>query len=406
MATIIATEQSLRKKFIEIKKILYDSSYNITSQYKIINLLVTYSNYYDNDVDDDDDDNTIFTITDERGNNLLLYCCVHDLRLLCNDIIINYNNLFNIGATNHKFETALIISIKNNMFDVANNLVNKYNNNLGQADIYGKTALDYMLDKIKFDDNGKPKLVFNDYDNKLYIKIIIKLLQFYAAKVHNDRLQYIDRGPRNDVIVGDTDNYKTLQNYIDLICKNIDFWEPLLSGANFTGIRFTSDICKPPIEAEASYKINVLNKPRDVRSTSNFYQTLPIASNPRHILPIRQNDNTNSHLFEQSYQQVAKNTSMPQPENVQYYDPANPSPNIIRYEPPPNYNPANELIPTELGNKRPSEKNNNSWFLDHEDRLGGNNKRSRIRKRKKHAKTKKSKKRSKTKTQNKKPKKK
>ena len=422
----------LYTKFHEIEDILIQNDYKIIAQNKIIKLFVEYSKLYTiipND-DDDYDEDTIFTVTNRNGNNLLLYCCISELRLLCNHIIEKYSHLFNIGKTNDKFETALIISIKKNMFDVANNLLAKPGANLGQEDGYRNTALALMLEKPEYDAKENTlTLHLNRINTNNYIEIILKLLQFYADKVNSERSQIDHRGHTLGHIIV-TNNYKTLQNYIDLICADIDFWEPLLSDAsivlNGSELKFTRNLCKSPTEAEISFSPYVSTDYRDIRPTINFNQRFPIASTTLSTINVRE-INPNRHVFPPSYEQVPKPPFPPQ--QPEYYDLENPPDprTIIRYPPPPEY------IPNEsVGTKRQSElniapeqsnskKNNNNsnnnsdmWIGD--DTLGGN-KRSRIRKRKKHTKSKKSKKTKKnqknqktkktkkSKTQNKKPKK-
>jgi hypothetical protein len=70
---------------------------------------------------------------------------------------------------------------------------------------------------------------------------------------------------------------------MELICKYIEFWEPLLTdytiNLNGSELKFTRDLCKSPTEAEISFSPSVLNYTRAIRTTSNLPQTLPTASN-------------------------------------------------------------------------------------------------------------------------------
>jgi len=159
----------------------------------------------------------IFNIPLVRGCNMLMLLCINKIdEDLCIHIIKYYGNFFELGETNNNYETALIISIKNNMFDVAAALLDyKYDPevydypNMGQLDELKNTALDHMLAKIKYDDDGNIKNENNDIiiEN---IDIISELLRFHLNALYDE--------PHN----------KVSHFYINLFCKYRDFWRPLL----------------------------------------------------------------------------------------------------------------------------------------------------------------------------------
>jgi hypothetical protein len=206
------------------------------------------------------EEENIFTLTndDSDGNNLLSYCCKKNIPRLCNYIIDYYGDTFDIGAINHAKETALIISIQNNMFDVANNLIScsyadDYTEpNIGQIDNNNKNALDYMLEKVKVDENDKIREDENAIiiDNK---DLVADLFKFYL-----DSLKY------REIRIGSITEYGTIhedgivENYIEIFCKDFDFWKKvfednlLLSGKHKNIVKFNKKFCKEKKTAEAT----------------------------------------------------------------------------------------------------------------------------------------------------------
>ena len=159
----------------------------------------------------------IFNVPITNGCNMLMMCCIYKIdEDFCIHIIKTYGELFELGEINEQDETALIISIKNNMFDVAAALLDyRYDPfeydypNSGQLDKYKKNAMDYMLEKINYDEDGNIDSKNNDIiiEN---IDIISELLRFHLNELYEE--------PHNNLS----------QSYINLFCENRDFWRPLL----------------------------------------------------------------------------------------------------------------------------------------------------------------------------------
>jgi len=189
----------------KIKSILFD------------NCGLRYSNYVN---DHEYYNENIFNVPIENGNNMLMLLCINEIdQDLCIHIIKYYGKFFELGEINEQKQTALIISIKNNMFDVAAALLDyKYDPvvydypNMGQLDEFGNTAMDYMLAKIKYDEDGKIKTIKNENNDIIIenIDIIAELLRFHLNELYDE--------PHN----------KVSQFYINLFCKYRDFWRPLL----------------------------------------------------------------------------------------------------------------------------------------------------------------------------------
>jgi hypothetical protein len=202
------------------------------------------------------EEESIFTLT-KNGDNLLIYCCKKKIPEVCNYLIEVYCNRFNVGEINNMKETALIISIKNNMFDVASNLIlSKYSDdcgeaNIGQIDINNKSALDYMLEKVKVDENDKIQVG----DNDIIVKnkdLIVDMLNFYLDTLKHSII-LIRPGE-----YGTVHRYGIVENYFEIICKDLYFWKPLLEETlkhRNTLIKFTKSFCKGKKQAKSAYNI-------------------------------------------------------------------------------------------------------------------------------------------------------
>jgi hypothetical protein len=199
----------------------------------------------------------IFTYTDSDGNNLLLYCCKKNIPELCNYIINYYGNKFDIGSINNDNKTALIISIQNNMFDVATNLISAQylddhtETNIGQIDNSNKNALDYMLEKVTTDENDKIQVAENAVivENK---GLIADLFKFYLRSLNYNSIAI----RRNPIEFGSVYNYGIAENYIEIFCKDLYFWKPILEKEfeyEYDEImKFTTKFCKEKKTAESS----------------------------------------------------------------------------------------------------------------------------------------------------------
>jgi hypothetical protein len=194
------------------------------------------------------EEENIFTLTMNEGNNLLLYCCKKNIPRLCNHIIHYYGDRFDVGSINHAKETALIISIQNNMFDIAKKLIscsgldNFTEPNIGQIDNNNKNALDYMLEKVKVDENDKIREDENAIiiDNK---DLVADLFKFYL------------RSQNMHLLNSDASMYGIIENYVEIFCKDLDFWKHVLEKKleHFERfIKFNKNFCKEKKKAESS----------------------------------------------------------------------------------------------------------------------------------------------------------
>ena len=233
----------------------------------------------------------IFTYTDSDGNNLLLYCCKKNIPGLCNYIIIYYGNKFDIGSINNDKETALIISIKNNMFDVATNLISAQylddhtETNIGQIDNSNKNALDYMLEKVTTDENNKIQVAENAVivENK---RLIADLFKFYLRSLNYSNIAI----RRNPIEFGSVYNYGIAENYIEIFCKDLYFWKPILEEeVRYDEImKFTKKFCKEKKTAESSINTGKIFTGRKRNMDSELPNATIISNDPIHA--IRHND--------------------------------------------------------------------------------------------------------------------
>jgi hypothetical protein len=328
---IYVNRNTLRLKLFKILNYINGSLINSPPDRAKLKYFFDYLPFYSRYRDEDDNEKNIFSEIIQGGNNLFLYCCIHKLSPVCEFIVTNFGNLFNIGEKNHKYQTALIICIKNNMFDVAREILDHSEGddedddiaNLGQIDKDGKTAMDYMLQKVKVNEDGKPLPLNENKEIVDNIEIIVDLLYFYLNETNNNTLM-----DRNIYLNSENDS---LHNYIDLICQDLDFWKPLLEGYfdGDTRIQFNEKSCFNVKEAEINMK-PIIPQNRNIRS-NRLPPNLPIAI-PTHSNPIiRQTRNPNQPLQIQQYQLNPKNTQIPAP--LPEYDVNNPG-TIITYPAP------------------------------------------------------------------------
>lgn len=333
---IFVTRNTLRKKLSKILNYINSKLLNGPIEQHDLQYFFDYFPFYTKYRDIDDHNKNILSEIINGGNNLLLYCCIHKLDTVCKFIIEKYANLFDIGEKNHNYQTALIISIKNDMFDVAISIFEEDDDydsaNLGQIDKYGKTAMDYMLEKVKVDEHGIPLKENKEIvDN---IEIIVDLIYFYLNETNNNVLM-----DRNIYLNQDND---MLHNYIDLFCDDLDFWKPLLKGYfdGDTRIQFNEKFCFNVKQAEIDTN-PIIPQLRPIRS-NRLGPNLPVATSNISDLP-RQPRNPNQPLQIQQYQLIPKNEQIPEP--LPEYDINNPG-RIITYPRPPTPPPLTPPSPT------------------------------------------------------------
>lgn len=234
-------------------------------------------------------DENIFNIPIINGNNMLMLFCSSDKidEELCIYIIKNYGNLFDLEFMNGDKDNALLLSIQTNKFEVARLLID-FNIDSEEMNYSGNTALDYMLAKIKYDEN-------KNLITETTISIIARLL-----KVHLDNLDYHDIDNRRQ-----HKNDKT-QGYINYFCKYREFWGPLLEKYFIIDERidfkksengYTNKICDEvlkanPINMEAD--VNDVQSIRKRGSTGTIKEDtrLPRASYPMPNIHIDDEGNT------------------------------------------------------------------------------------------------------------------
>jgi hypothetical protein len=162
---------------------------------KVIDLIKKYAYYKTNN-----SSTTIFTLEYETDDNdLLAICCINKLPNAADLLITDYADLFDVGTANPLGQTALILAIINDLFSVASDLLNNFleDCNPGQVthgDGFQLSALDFMLQKNK-------DII------KENIEIVANLLDYY---IENE------------------DTSPVFHRNIDIICRDIKFYEPLL----------------------------------------------------------------------------------------------------------------------------------------------------------------------------------
>lgn len=162
---------------------------------KVIDLIKKYAYYKTNNTN-----TSIFTLEYETDDNdLLAICCITKLPNAADLLISDYADLFDVGTVNPLGQTALILAIINDLFSVAEDLLNNFleDCNPGQVthgDGFQLSALDFMLQKNK------------DIIKK-NIEIVVNLLDYY-----------LQNEPTSPVF----------HRNIDILCRDIKFYEPLI----------------------------------------------------------------------------------------------------------------------------------------------------------------------------------
>jgi hypothetical protein len=206
----------------------------------------------------------IFNVGIRDGCNLLMVFCFLKEPLFCSTIINNYGDLFNLGAVNRYYQTALIISIRRDTFDITEQILDYRNDpfvydypNIGQVDALNRTALDYMLGKFNIETrpDGVRELILKNPNNeeqrtKMY-KIIADLLRFYLDSLHHN--------PESGIA----------HSYINIFCRDRDVWRPVLSeyfedddrmDFNDTTERYINRVCDNIVEAKVELGATVSNR--------------------------------------------------------------------------------------------------------------------------------------------------
>ena len=305
-----------------LDKILDKKSDEYKRQLETINdKIINFSRYRD------PDNNSIFDKT-TQGNNILLVCCILDMKPLCLEIVKNYGNLFDLGHYNFEGETALIYSIKNNWFYYAAFLIAYCTDSpfktinelyIEKIDNHGKNALDYLFEKEK---TIQSKLTHFQLEPNGEVKEMILLVELFGY--------FIDRFPNDPVT----------HAYITKICQDLAFYKALL-GPYFIDnpyIKFTKKFCETPVDANAALFQVATPATQGLRSNTNTrLRARPSSSNTFFTVPdaIDENDSDDERI-----QLYPKNMTLPPP--LEEYDPSI-QVTRINYPPPQSSNTLNSL---------------------------------------------------------------
>lgn len=265
----------------------------------------------------DEDNYSIFDLVTQNGNNILLECCIHNIKPLCLQIVNKFGNLFDLGHSNYEGETVLIYSIKHDWYYFAayligycdeNPLKSIINLNIEKEDDQGKNAFDYLLEKDK--QIHIQKTVFQTEAGGRY-KHLFLLVEFFNYFLY----KYPD--------------LPITHKYINTICLDLPFYKKLLETYFDTNeIKFSKKFCKPPVEANFSF---VQEGNPISRVLRNNNKNPPVRAQPYiPILHLPDNFDENE-PDDERISLNPKNTS--QPPSLTEYDPLNPG-KIITYPSP------------------------------------------------------------------------
>ena len=215
----------------------------------------------------------IFKKYDVEGNDLLALSCINKLENAAFLIVDDYGHLFDVGLVNIYGETSLIISILNDLYAIASELLNKFSEDCNPGQItYGDdalTALDYMLhkDKHTIEEN---------------IDIVANLLDYY--------LENEEESP-------------VFHRNIDLICQDIEFYKPLLEPYfKKEKLDLNENFCKPVVNAEIS-NFPILDA--NIRNTRNMENNINLNAEPTNLQMVIP---TNDRNFPDEYTREEENS--------------------------------------------------------------------------------------------------
>jgi hypothetical protein len=274
----------------------------------------------------DPDNNSVFNLDTDEGNNILLECCIHNIKPLCLQVVKKYGILFDLGHYNNEGETALIYSIKHDWFYFAAFLigyceVNPFKTinelNIEEIDEQGKNAFDYLLEKDK--QIQIQTTVFQLEANGQYkqMLLLVELLGYYLYKF-----------PDSDIS----------HKYINQICLDLPFYKPVLEPYfnEYSEIKFTKQFCKSPVEANFSFGLEGIPLTRDFRSGLNSKVEAQIL-NPIIALPDNSHNWDENDPDDERISLNPKNMSLPTP--LPEYNPNEPG-QIITYPRPSSFIPS------------------------------------------------------------------
>jgi hypothetical protein len=307
----------------------------------------------------DPGNNSIFNLATQDGNNILLECCIYQIKSLCLEIVKNYGNIFDLGHSNNQGETVLIYSIKNNWFFYAAFLIGYCREspfktieelNIEKIDNQRKNALDYLFEKEKVIQSHITKFKLKPDGEMKQMFLLAGFLRYFLYKFPHDSVT---------------------KDYINKICQDLPFYKPLLEPyfINSPYIKFTKQFCKPPIETSANLFQEAVPITRDLRNNNNLTSVaqpyIPILHLPDNF---DENDSDDERISLNP-----KSMTLPQP--LAEYDPLNPG-QIITYPRPffqsessPRKRSLDEDEDDEEPKKKKNKENQNSSFSTE---FGGN----------------------------------
>jgi hypothetical protein len=274
----------------------------------------------------DPDNNSIFNLATDEGNNILLECCIYQIKPLCLQVVKIYGVFFNLGHSNNLGETALIISIKYDWFYFAAFLIgycveNPFKTinelNIEDIDVQGKTALDYLFEKDKRIQGQKTVFQLEANGQYKQMLLLVELLGYY-----------LDKFPNSTMTI----------KYIDQICLDLPFYKPILEPYfnEYSEIKFTKQFCKSPVEANFSFGLEGIPLTRDLRSGLNSKVEAQIL-NPIIALPDNSHNWDENDPDDERISLNPKNMSFPTP--LPEYNPNEPG-QIITYPRPSSFIPS------------------------------------------------------------------
>ena len=248
MSQIISKEQ-MKQGALELFKLI---SQRDRDEKTIITLIKHYANFTN------EDGFTIFELDDNMRNDIFMLCCKYGLQNAALIILKNYRDLVDLSTINLQGQTALMLCLNNNMYQIALNILNYPNSPDSLPELKNQNMRTTTLDLIL----RKP--IDDDYIKSILVNVILYFLQYAPANANFNK-------------------------NLNTICSNKHLAQILQPHVNRDMLDFDK-ICMPVAPAEASIFSNANSNLYNTRNNTRSIKKLKVKATP-YAIPIAEPTN-------------------------------------------------------------------------------------------------------------------
>ena len=248
MSQIISKEQ-MKQGALELFKLI---SQRDRDENTIITLIKHYAKFTN------EDGFTIFEIDDNMRNDIFMLCCKYGLQNAALIILKNYRDLVDLSTINLQGQTALMLCLNNNMYQIALNILNYPNSPDSLPELKNQNMRTTTLDLIL----RKP--IDDDYIKSILVNVILYFLQYAPANANFNK-------------------------NLNTICSNKHLAQILQPHVNRDMLDFDK-ICMPVAPAEASIFSNANSNLYNTRNNTRSIKKLKVKATP-YAIPIAEPTN-------------------------------------------------------------------------------------------------------------------